>query len=78
MTRAFHSKSPSPSEASARERILDTAESRLLELGQRGLVLSAVATQAGVSKGGLLYHFPSKEALNSVRSPRIYGQPPAC
>ncbi|EMV9580352.1 efflux transporter transcriptional regulator BcrA, partial [Listeria monocytogenes] len=27
------------------------------------LTLEAVAKQANVSKGGLLYHFPSKEAL---------------
>jgi len=47
----------------ARERILDAAEARLLKLGPTGLVLDAVALDAGVSKGGLLYHFPSKDAL---------------
>jgi AcrR family transcriptional regulator len=47
----------------ARERILDAAERRLLSLGPAGLVLSEVARDAGCSKGGLLYHFPSKEAL---------------
>ncbi len=47
----------------ARERILDAAEARLLDAGPGGLVLDAVANDAGVSKGGLLYHFPSKEAL---------------
>jgi AcrR family transcriptional regulator len=47
----------------ARDRILDAAEARLLELGPAGLVLDAVARVAGVSKGGLLYHFRSKEAL---------------
>lgn len=47
----------------ARERILTAAESRLLALGPAGLVLDAVAADAGVSKGGLLYHFGSKEAL---------------
>jgi AcrR family transcriptional regulator len=30
-----------------------------------GLTLEAVAREAGMSKGGLLYHFPSKEALIS-------------
>ena len=49
----------------ARDRILDSAEARLLKQGPRGLVLEAVARDAGVSKGGLLYHFPSKEALVS-------------
>jgi AcrR family transcriptional regulator len=47
----------------ARERILDAAEARLLALGPAGLVLDAVARGAGVSKGGLLYHFPAKEDL---------------
>lgn len=46
-----------------RERILDTAEARLLASGPAGLVLDAIAADAGVSKGGLLYHFASKEAL---------------
>ena len=48
-----------------RERILDAAEARLLASGPGGLVLDAIAADAGVSKGGLLYHFGSKEALVS-------------
>ena len=48
---------------SSRERILDAAEQLLLAHGPSGLVLDAVAQEAGVSKGGLLYHFGSKEAL---------------
>ncbi|MEE2677347.1 MAG: TetR/AcrR family transcriptional regulator [Myxococcota bacterium] len=47
----------------ARERILNAAEARLLAGGPTSLVLDAVAADAGVSKGGLLYHFASKEAL---------------
>ena len=47
----------------ARERILNAAEARLLASGPSGLVLDAIAADAGVSKGGLLYHFRSKEAL---------------
>ena len=47
----------------ARERILGAAEARLLAGGPAGLVLDAIAADAGVSKGGLLYHFASKEAL---------------
>jgi AcrR family transcriptional regulator len=46
-----------------RERILNAAEERLLVGGPAGLVLDAIAADAGVSKGGLLYHFASKEAL---------------
>lgn len=47
----------------ARERLLDAAERLVLEVGAAHLTLDAVAKFAGVSKGGLLYHFPSKEAL---------------
>ncbi|HUO18998.1 MAG TPA: TetR/AcrR family transcriptional regulator [Steroidobacteraceae bacterium] len=47
----------------ARERLLDAAERVVAEAGATHLTLDAVAKSAGVSKGGLLYHFPSKEAL---------------
>jgi AcrR family transcriptional regulator len=47
----------------ARERLLDAAERVVAESGATHLTLDAVAKSAGVSKGGLLYHFPSKEAL---------------
>ncbi len=47
----------------AREKILNAAEERLLAGGVPALVLDAVAADAGVSKGGLLYHFASKDAL---------------
>lgn len=46
-----------------REALLDAAECVLFEHGTQALTLAAVAQRAGVSKGGLLYHFPSKEAL---------------
>lgn len=52
-----------PAGRGARDRLLDAAESRLLERGPAGLVLAQVASDAGCSKGGLLYHFPSKDAL---------------
>lgn len=48
---------------SARDAVLDAYQAMLLEVGQRATTLEAVATRAGVSKGGLLYHFRSKEAL---------------
>lgn len=47
----------------ARERVLDAAERVLLVDGATAFTLDAVAARAEVSKGGLLYHFPSKEAL---------------
>ncbi len=48
---------------SARDRILDAFEELLIEHGERASTLDAVARNAGVSKGGLLYHFASKDAL---------------
>jgi AcrR family transcriptional regulator len=46
-----------------RARLLDSAETVLAEHGTQGLTLAAVAAHAGVSKGGLLYHFSTKDAL---------------
>lgn len=43
--------------------ILDAASKVVSDKGIFNLTLEAVAEQAGISKGGLLYHFPSKEAL---------------
>ncbi|MFD0658422.1 TetR/AcrR family transcriptional regulator [Thermocatellispora tengchongensis] len=46
-----------------RDELLDAAESLLADQGAHALTLAAVAERAGVSKGGLLYHFNSKDAL---------------
>ncbi|QPC43774.1 TetR/AcrR family transcriptional regulator [Kaustia mangrovi] len=48
---------------SSRLQILDAAETVVFEVGANHLTLEAVADRAGISKGGLLYHFPTKEAL---------------
>ncbi len=48
---------------SAREKILDAYEALLIEEGERATSLNAIAAKAGVSKGGLLYHFPDKTTL---------------
>ncbi|EIE98225.1 TetR/AcrR family transcriptional regulator [Saccharomonospora glauca] len=48
---------------SSRELVLDAYESLLIEQGPTAVTLDAVAARAKVSKGGLLYHFGSKEAL---------------
>lgn len=45
------------------ERILDAAEAVTVEDGAARLTLDAVAKRAGISKGGLIHWFPSKEAL---------------
>lgn len=46
-----------------RENILHAAAQIVTAQGVATLTLEAVAHTAGVSKGGLLYHFPSKDAL---------------
>lgn len=46
-----------------RERLLDAAEAVVIEHGVSAMTLDAVAARAKVSKGGLLYHFPSKDAI---------------
>ncbi len=46
-----------------RDRLLNAAEEVVAQDGVQNLTLDAVARRAGVSKGGLLYHFPSKSAL---------------
>ncbi len=56
-------KTPGDTGSSTRDRILDAAETVVSTLGAQALTLDAVYRQAGISKGGLLYHFPSKEAL---------------
>ncbi|WP_024801349.1 TetR/AcrR family transcriptional regulator [Nocardia sp. BMG51109] len=46
-----------------RDRILDALETLLLDKGMSQVTLENVAATAGVSKGGLLYHFKNKDAL---------------
>lgn len=43
--------------------ILDAAEDVLRRTGARGLTIDAVAVQAELSKGGVLHHYASKDAL---------------
>lgn len=46
-----------------RDSLLDAAKRVMQRDGAGNLTLDAVAKEAGVSKGGLLYHFPSKGDL---------------
>ncbi|MGV0782151.1 TetR/AcrR family transcriptional regulator [Mycolicibacterium peregrinum] len=57
--------------ASSRDRILDAYEDVLAVEGERYATLDAVAAKAGVSKGGLLYHFPSKDRLADALCDRL-------
>lgn len=52
-------------ELKTRQQILRAAQQVVVEQGANALTLEAVARAADVSKGGLLYHFPTKEALIS-------------
>ena len=56
---------------SARERILDVYETIVRTDGERSATLDAIAKRAGVSKGGLIYHFPSKDALAAALCERL-------
>lgn len=51
--------------ANAREQLLDAYVAILIDEGERAATVQAVAARGGVSKGGLLYHFGSKAALES-------------
>ncbi len=46
-----------------RDELLDAAERVLRRDGYGNLTLDAVAGEAGISKGGLLHHYPSKDRL---------------
>jgi AcrR family transcriptional regulator len=43
--------------------ILNAASKVILDQGAEALTLEAVANEAGISKGGLLYHFPTKRKM---------------
>lgn len=46
-----------------RSAIFEAASNLISKEGASGFTLEAVAREAGISKGGLLYHFPSKRKL---------------
>ncbi len=55
----------------SREALLDAAEEIVRENGAAHLSFNAISARAGVSKGGLLYHFPTKEALLQALLERV-------
>lgn len=59
---------------STRDQILNAFEELIIEQGERAATLSSVAASAGVSKGGLLYHFGSKDALVAGLAERFRQQ----
>jgi len=56
---------------SSYEDILDAAENTVMETGANHMTLEAVAKRTGISKGGLLYHFPSKDMLLQAMLERL-------
>jgi AcrR family transcriptional regulator len=54
-----------------RDRILDAAESIVIRDGVARLTLEAAAAQAQLSKGGVLYHFRTRDALVSGMVQRL-------
>lgn len=53
--------------------LLDAAERVVLRDGAGQLTMDAVAAEAGVSKGGVLYAFPSKDALIDALFNRVFA-----
>lgn len=52
-----------PKDPTLRTRILRVAAREFARLGVRGASLAHIGEQAGVTKGGVYFHFPSKEDL---------------
>jgi AcrR family transcriptional regulator len=65
MQRATATKGRAPAKAGTgtKARIIDAAEEVVLRDGVARLTLDAAAAEAGLSKGGVLYHFPTRDAL---------------
>jgi TetR/AcrR family transcriptional repressor of nem operon len=58
--------------ARSREPLLDAAEELLLARGYDATQLDLVCERAGVSRGGLFYHFDSKESLAEAAVQRFF------
>lgn len=59
---------------SNKDLMLDAAEAVVIDEGSGKLTLDAVAERAGVSKGGVLYHFPTKETLLGAMMDRMIAR----
>lgn len=60
------------------DKLLDAAEAVVVRQGIANLTLDAVAAEAGISKGGLLHHFPTKDRLVEALVTRSAEQWRAC
>lgn len=50
-------------DSSTRDTILDAFRDLVVEQGERAATIAGTAARAGVSKGGLFYHFPTRDDL---------------
>lgn len=53
----------SVSSQTTKHRIMDAAEDIVMELGASRLTFDELVKHTGLSKGGILYHYPNKKAL---------------
>lgn len=60
--------------AATRQRLVETAGAVLMERGYASLSTNEVAKRAGVSRGTLLHHFPSRAALVAVAVEHLLAQ----
>lgn len=60
--------------SNSRDNILDAAQRVAEREGAGNLTLEKVACECGLSKGGLLYNYPNKEALLKGMLDRLIGQ----
>jgi AcrR family transcriptional regulator len=58
----------------SRDNILDAAQRVAGKVGAGNLTLDKVACECGMSKGGLLYNFPNKDALLAAMLDRLLEQ----
>jgi AcrR family transcriptional regulator len=65
---------PLPAARDTRNVILDAAETVVATMGVATLTFDEVARVASVSKGGVLYHFPTKEALTEAMIERFISR----
>jgi len=63
-----------PAAFDTRAVILDTTQRLIAAEGLQALTLDRVARDAGLSKGGLLYHFSSKEQLIEALVNRVISR----
>ena len=60
--------------AMTRDRILDAAINCFINLGYTNVTTAKVASAAGVSRGAMLHHFPSKTELIQAAVEYLHGK----